>query len=108
MHNHPSNLIKFPATGDQAVADQLTRRRGNATQLLCNCCPLPFAETMGQGSLDSQLVGAVSAEAINIYSRHYGTQHSNRLRLGPGVQLLVTDRREFVIVPIGSEARLVA
>jgi hypothetical protein len=107
MLNHPSNLLIFPR-GDQAVADQLTRRRGNATQLLCACCPLPFAETMGTAAAQPLLVGAVPAEAINIYSRHYGTQHSNRLRLGPGVQLLVTDSREFVIVPIGSEARLVA
>jgi hypothetical protein len=106
MHNPNSKVLIFP-TSDHAVVNDATRRRGAATELICGCCRLPFAEAMGAGAYP-HLVGAVPAESINVYSRHYGKQHSNRIRLGEGVSLLVTDRKEFVIVPVTSVAALVA
>lgn len=107
MDNQPSNLVIFPTT-DNHVVGEATRRRGLATDLICGCCRLPFAEAMGSAGAASHVVGAVPAEHINVYSRHYGKQHSNKIRLGEGVRLLVTDRREFVIVPLTSVAALVA
>jgi hypothetical protein len=83
------NLLIFPSpTKDQAVMEQATRRRGGAIELLCNCCPLPFAEEIMTGH----------TRGLTVSSRHYGRTHTNPIRF-EGVELRVTDRKEFVIVP---------
>jgi len=91
------SLILLPSpTADQAVLNEVIRRRGNAVELMCGCCRLPFSEVLnGRHHTATNLF---QPEGLNIYSRHYGRTHANKIKM-EGVDLIVTDRREFVIVP---------
>ena len=86
-----SLILLASPTQDQAVLDEALRRRGQAVEMICHCCRLPFCETLQPGAY-------LPATRLNVYSRHYGKTHTNSIRL-EHVELIVTDRREFVIVP---------
>jgi hypothetical protein len=104
--NYPS-IISFPSPAEsQAILAEKMRRRGNAMELICGCCSLPFSEVLNSGA--QHPASAHQPQGLTIYSRHYGKSHSNQVKFA-GVELVVTDQREFVIVPAAEvRMRLVA